>query len=523
MNNTNRFNLVDELQKPEFYSHSVQLPIQVIQTHISWVFLTGDYAYKLKKTVDFGFLDFSTLEKRKYFLNQELEMNRLLAPDIYLEVLPIALSGDHLVLNGSGQPIEYVLKMRQFPQESIFINLFKQGKLTANNLRELAKVVAEFHGKTRTDEYVISFGSIDKIKESIDENYQITKPYIGIVQTLKKYQETQQFTDLFLIEKKGIFESRKNQGKIKECHGDLHLKNICLWKNKIQLFDRIEFNEEFRFVDVMYDIAFTVMDLDVRGRKDLSNIFLNSYLEQTGDWEGLQVLPLYLSRQAYVRAKVTSMLLDDPNISSEEKQEASQTARDYYHLAWEYTKQSSGCMILMSGLSGSGKTTVAQYLAPKINAIHIRSDAVRKHLAQISLTETGSENLYTPQMNEKTYNYLLDLGIMLSIEGFQVILDAKFDRLYWREKALTIGKNHQLPVYIIHCQAPLEILSDRLSERQGDISDATPNLLQQQQETADPLTDTEQTYVKTLDTTKDWQQELDFWLDSKQDLLGNRS
>lgn len=503
--------LIKQMQKPDFYPHPVREPIQLRQTHASFVLLTGDYAYKLKKSVNFGFLDFSTLAKRRHFLNEELRMNQAIAPDIYLEVLPITQAGDKFILGGMGEPREYVLKMNQFPQENLLIEMFERGTLTEAILEELGKVVAQFHTQTIANDYIRSFGEVEKIKAAIDENYNQSQKYIGIAQTQKQYQETKQFTDTFFSEKKDLFKQRQDNDKIRECHGDLHLKNICFWHNKIQLFDRIEFNESFRFVDVMYDVAFTVMDLDVRKRKDFSNIFLNTYLEQTGDWEGLQVLPLYLSRQAYVRAKVNSLLIDDPAISEEDKQVAIQTAADYYRLAWEYTKTSKGQLILMSGLSGSGKTTVAKQLAKQINAIHLRSDAVRKHLAGISLSQRGPDELYTPQMSQKTYDRLLELAKMLVRQGFSVILDAKYDRQKWRESAIASARSNSIPLRIVYCSAPIEVLRDRISQRTKDISDATPDLLVHQQATAEPFSEQEQAYVTTIDTSDpDWISQLDF-------------
>ena len=230
-----------------------------------------------------------------------------------------------------------------------------------------------------------------------------------------------EYTDKFFAERSQLFDSRIQNNWIRECHGDLHLRNICFWNDKILLFDCIEFNEPFRFADVMYDTAFAVMDLEARQRKDLGNDFLNTYVEQTGDWEGLQVLPLYLSRQAYVRAKVNSFLLDDPGVPVAVKEEAAATAADYYRQAWEYTKPRQGQLILMSGLSGSGKSTVARQLSRKLGAIHIRSDAERKHLGGIPLQQRGGEELYTAEMTQKTYERLLSLGIMLATEGFAVI------------------------------------------------------------------------------------------------------
>ena len=209
------------------------------------------------------------------------------------------------------------------------------------------------------------------------------------------------------------------------------------------LFDCIEFNEPFRFVDVMFDIAYAVMELEGLQRPDLCNAYLNTYVEETGDWEGLQVLPLYVSRQSYVRGKVISFLLDDPGIPADEKEKAKETAAGYYKMAWQYTKPRQGKLILMSGLSGSGKSTVARYLARKIGAIQIRSDAVRKHLAGISLYEKGGADLYSAQMNEKTYGRLLELGIMLASAGYPVILDAKYDRTALRSEAIAQAEKHR--------------------------------------------------------------------------------
>ncbi len=258
----------------------------------------------------------------------------------------------------------------------------------------------------------------------------------------------------------------------------------------------------------MYDVAFAVMDLEARRRKDLGNAFLNTYIEQTGDWEGLQVLPLYLSRQAYVRAKVTSFLLDDPGVPDDAKQEASATASDYYRLAWQYTKSNQGRLILMSGLSGSGKTTVARHLARPLGAIHLRSDAVRKHLAGIPIEQRGGADLYRPEMSEKTYKRLLDLGIKLASQGFTVILDAKYDRQVLRQEAIAHAQSQQLPIQIIHCNAPEDVLRDRLLSRTGDVSDATADLLTQQQAAAEFFTDAEQSLVTTLDTTQGWASQL---------------
>jgi len=402
-----------------------------------------------------------------------------------------------------------VLKMRQFPQEALFISLFEHGQLDEKLLEELGRVVAQFHTTAQTNDYIRAFGAAARVREAIDENYEQTQQYIGGPQTQMQFTETQQYTNKFFEQRSQLFTNRIANNWIRECHGDLHLRNICLWQGKILLFDCIEFNEPFRFVDVMFDAAFTVMDLEARQRPDLGNAFLNTYVEQTGDWLGLQLLPLYLTRQAYVRAKVNSFLLDDSDVTAAAKQQAYSTAAAYYELAWRYTQPRSGGLILMSGLSGSGKSTVARHLARQLTAIHIRSDAVRKHLGGIGLFERGGEQLYSAQMSQKTYEHLLFLGITLASQGFLVILDGKYDRQQLRMAAIEQAQLQHLPLQILHCTAPLQVLRHRLQSRRGDIADATAELLETQQAAAESFAEVEQSYLKTIDTAQPLEPQLE--------------
>lgn len=495
--------LIQQMLEPEFYPHPVTEPIALIQTHISFVLLTGDYVYKIKKPVNFGFVDFSTLDKRKHFCYEELRLNQRTAPDLYLEVLPIVQERDRVLFSPDAEEIsviEYAIKMRQFPQETLLINMFERGELTEKHLETLGKELAKIHRNAPTSDYIRKFGEVARIRDAMNNNYRQTEKYIGSVQTPQQYEETRGYTEQFFEHNQELFKQRIEKDKIRECHGDLHLKNVAFWQDKIVIFDCIEFNEPFRYVDFIYDVAFTVMDLESRSRKDLANAFLNTYLEHTGDWEGVQVLPLYLSRQAYVRAKVNSLMLDDSAISPEEKDQILPLASHYYTLAWEYTQPRQGKIILMSGLSGSGKSTIARYLSRKINAIHIRSDAVRKHIAGIDLYEKGSADVYTPEMTQKTYQRLGELGVMLAKQGFSVILDAKYDRLYLRENAINLAKENQLEIQIIYCNAPVEVLRERLQKRVGDITDAKVDLLASQLESAEPFSELEKDFVQEIDT-----------------------
>ncbi|MGF1522408.1 MAG: AAA family ATPase [Leptolyngbyaceae cyanobacterium] len=492
--------LMQQMLQPEFYPHPVETPVQLIQTHVSYVFLTGEYAYKVKKAVDFGFLNYSTLEKRHHFCQEELRLNKRAAAPIYLEVLPITQQGETYTLGLAEAPAEYAVKMRQFPQSTLLSQMFEQGELTEALLRQLAEAIARFHQTAETNDYIRGFGTVEQIRQAIDENYDQTVDFMGGPQTQLQFDATKAYTDTFFATQQVLLQQRVAQDKIRACHGDLHLNNICYWQDQLLLFDCIEFNEPFRFVDVMFDIAYIVMDLTVQGRKDLAAIFLSHYVEQTGDWEGLQVLPLYVSRQSYVRAKVTSFLLNDPSVSEANKQQASAKAAPYYTLAWSYVQPQTGRILLMSGLSGSGKSTVARELSRQLGAIYLRSDAVRKHLAGIPVEQRGDDSLYTPTMNRKTYDRLIALGTLLASQGYTVILDAKFDRETTRQAAIAQAQSQALPLTIVHCTAPLEILKQRVQARQDDIADATLAVLAKQ--TLDPFTTAETDHLVTVDTTQ---------------------
>jgi len=499
MSDTTKPALIEQMLSPEFYSHPVQTPIRLVQTHISYVLLTGDYAYKVKKPLDFGFLNYATLERRKHFCHEELRLNQRGAGEVYLEVLPITQQGDRYCLGGSGAPVEYTVKMRQFPQDRLLSRYFDRGELTPEMLQELAQVVAAFHQAAPSSDYVRSFGEISQVRQSIDENYDQTEQYVGGPQTQQQFDQTRAYTDRFFAEQQALFQSRIDSGQIRECHGDLHLNNICYWHDKYLLFDCIEFNEPFRFVDVMFDIAYVVMDLEAQNRSDLSTLFLNTYVEQTGDWDGLQILPLYVSRQTYVRAKVTSFLLNDPSVPDDEKQAAQETAARYYRLAWQYAQPRQGTLTLMSGLSGSGKSTVARSIAARTGAIQIRSDAVRKHLGGIDLQRQGDSSLYSPEMTQKTYARLVDLASRLLDAGYSVILDAKYDRLQHRQPIIAAAAARQVPLQIIYCDAPQAVREDRIRSRQ-DIADATVEVMKQQ--TFESFTAEEQPYLCSVDTTQ---------------------
>ncbi len=498
--------IIEQMLLPEFYEHPVTEPIQLLQTHISFVLLTGDFAYKVKKPMNFGFLDFSTLEKRKYFCEEELRLNRRLAPELYLSVLPIIETDGKYHFDktetgtSTGTVLEYAIAMPEFSQEDLLIEMFASGRLTVDHVKQIGEQLAAFHQRAETNDHINSFGTMEAVRAVANDNYASTEKYIGIAQTEEQFAQTRAYTEQFFAENAALFSDRIAKGKVRECHGDMHLKNICLYQDKIQIFDCIEFNEPFRNSDVLYDAAFLLMDLQFRGRSDLANIFLNTYLENTGDYEGCVLLPLHCSMRAYIRAKVTSFLLDDPNIPANVKAIAQAEAAAYYKLAWEYTQPKQGKLIIMSGVSGSGKSTTAKAIASEQDAIYLRSDAIRKQLAGIELMQRGGDDIYTAEMTVKTYTRLAELGSLLASKGFTVILDAKYDRVSLRSQAIASAQAHNISVEIIYCDAPVEVLQQRLRDRSAannDIADATVELLASQQSAFEDFTTEELALIRS--------------------------
>jgi aminoglycoside phosphotransferase family enzyme len=310
--------------------------IELIQTHISFVFVTEKFVYKMKKAVNFGFLDFSTLDKRRFFCEKELELNRRLCPDIYLEVASINKSNT-IKIGGSGETVEYALKMKRLPQEKIMTVLLKENKVDEKTIDQLAKIIANFHSEAQTNSEINQYGSLKIVKTNWDENFAQTQKYIGQTISKDQFEFTQNQINSFMENNRELFENRIKAGKVRDCHGDMHSGNIFL-TDDICIFDAIEFNDRFRYSDVASDVAFLAMDLDFQEKASLSNYFIERYLAYSNDKELLSVLPFYKCYRAYVRGKVISFKLDDPNVSVEEKTAAAKEAQAYFKLAAEYAK-----------------------------------------------------------------------------------------------------------------------------------------------------------------------------------------
>jgi hypothetical protein len=327
--------VVEALMRLEAYDEETD-KVELTQTHISFVFLTRSFVYKVKKAVDFGFLDFTTLEKRHFFCERELELNRRLCGDMYLEVVPINRSSV-IKIKGEGETIEYAVKMKRMPQEKMMSKLLEDNKVDNKLIDEIAKTIAEFHSKAETSKRISEFGSLAIIETNWKENFEQTRGSIGKTISIKDFELICETIDDFMKKNASFFEERMAEGRVRDCHGDIHSGNIFV-ADRIYIFDAIEFNERFRYSDVASDIAFLAMDLDFKERTDLSNSFVGRYVRYSEDQELTKLLPFYKCYRAYVRGKVISFKLKDPSVGSEEKSAAMKEAKAYFKLAFTYAK-----------------------------------------------------------------------------------------------------------------------------------------------------------------------------------------
>ncbi len=327
--------LIQALLDPKAYPEPPER-VELAQTQISYVFLAGEYVYKIKKPVDMGFLDYTTLDKRLYFCRKEVELNKRLCADVYLGVEPITKERGHYLIGGKGEAKEYAVKMRRLPQEAMMDVLLKQNKVTPGMVEKVAGILVDFHKKAATSEEITKLGGIDAVIQNTSENFAQTEKYFGIIEP-ETYNRIKIFTEDFIKVNRPLFLKRMAESKVRDCHGDLHAAHICFYKG-ICIYDCIEFIDRMRYTDVAADIAFLAMDLDHYGRQDLSENFINAYVNISGDKELLKLLNFYKCYRAYVRGKVNCFQYDDKHISAEEKEKIAANARSYFKLAETYTE-----------------------------------------------------------------------------------------------------------------------------------------------------------------------------------------
>ncbi len=500
--------LIKSLQDPSLYDHPVAR-FEVIETHISWVLLTGSYAYKLKKPVDFGFVNFTTLERRKFFCEEELRLNQRLAPAWYLGVVAITGTLDRPRLGGSGQAIEYAVKMKQFPHEARLDLVLARRELTRARIDAEVSAIADFHARAAVAGRDSPFGTAERVAQRVQENLSTIREYLadpGHLPLVERLDSRSRAEHAALAQ---TFAARKRDGFIRECHGDLHLGNMAWVDDEPVIFDCIEFNDDLRWIDVMSEFAFLVMDLDHRGASALARRALNAYLEFTGDYAGLRVLPYYYAYRSLVRAKVACLRLGQKDLDASERAAASHEVRGYLDLAERPPTSARPLLIITHGVSGSGKTHVAQAVVETLGAIRIRSDVERKRLVgRSSRSRAPAEpggGIYTTDLTERTYARLGELAGASLDAGFSVVVDATSLKRAQRDGLRAVARSRSAPSVILAVRAPESVLRDRIAARARagrDASDADLAVLDRQWRGIEALTDEERRATVTVDTAR---------------------
>jgi len=454
-------------------------PVEHIETHISHVYLAGDFAYKLKKPVNFGFLDFTTRDRRRHFCDEELRLNRRLAPDWYIDVVPVCRDGGRYWLApggcATGSATESAVRMKRLPEGGLLDRLATVSQLRVETMDNIATQLATFHAHADRSPAIRQLGGIDAIRAPAIQNFEQMERFVGKVFDHGAHQDLRNNTVGFLETHHDWFVARQHSGQIIDGHGDLHLRNMCLADRQVVIFDCIEFNPALRAGDTMNDIGFLTMDLDHRRLPAHRNRFLNQYLEQSADYAGLPVLDFYQSYRACVRAKVSALEIEqDPALAGE--------ARAYLALAAQYFRPAGAGLLVTCGLSGSGKTTIARQLADVTGAVVIRSDAIRKHLCGVPLLARGNSSMYAPDVTTRTYDALRRHAHAVIASGRWVILDAVHAYRHERQAAAALAQELSVPFGIVHCTAPVHDLRERLRQRMArpDVSDAGVAVLDQQ-------------------------------------------
>ncbi|MBF0586130.1 AAA family ATPase [Prosthecochloris sp. N3] len=495
----------DALRTPDAYPHCVK-DITVVETHISLVFLTGEYAYKLKKPVNLGFLDFSTLERRRRFCRKELELNRRLCRELYLDVLPVTEDAGRVAIGGKGKIIDYVVKMKQFDRELELDRLLDSGKLTRQHIDEISELVASFHLQLPPAGTETPYGSPERILKTVLNNFLQTAPLAVSAHENDRLGKLRTWTEQEHHRLEAQFIHRKNSGCIRQCHGDMHTGNMVIFNGRICIFDGIEFNPELSFIDLMSEVAFFVMDLVHRHHPEFAWRFLNDYLAATGDYEGIQLLRFYAVYRAMVRAKVTAIRYSQETLERE-RTDTREEHLSFLAVAERFAARQQPLLIMTTGVSGSGKTTLAREISSRLPALHCRSDIERKRLFGLdALAHTAPRDkhrIYGEEAGRKTYNRLLEVAESCLAAGYHVILDATYLKQSNRLEGIALAERVGAQPLILDCNASVGILQSRVEHRLSegrDPSEANPDILREQLKNRDPLSDEEKKIAVTIDT-----------------------
>ncbi len=504
--------LLERLLSPAAYPHPVT-SVRLIETHISWVFLTGDYVYKVKKPVNFGFLDFSSLERRRHFCEEEVRLNRRFAPTLYLDAVPIVgppaaariLSADEI--SGEGEPIEWAVRLRQFDEAGRLDRLLDSGGLSQQGCEDLAGEMARIQDRLEIADVASPWGTTEAVASAIDSTLGRLREHRPEIR--ERVGSLELAVHRRLAACSGAIEARRRAGRVRQCHGDLHLANIVWHEGRFVPFDSIEFSESLRWIDVASDVAFLAMDLESRGRADLSATFTSSWIEAANDHQAALVLPVYMIYRAVVRATVAAIRSTQskagPHADPAAAAAANAESDRYLAVAERLLVDRRPILVATSGVSGSGKTTVAGEVAAALGAVRLRSDVERKRLFGMAATDRPRDavqdaELYSSETSRRTYARLAERARLILAAGTSVVVDAACNRRWERRMLADAAREAGVPMVWLSLEVPEAVAVARVAARQAvgtDASDASVDVVRAQFAAREPIQPEE--FVRTPD------------------------
>jgi aminoglycoside phosphotransferase family enzyme/predicted kinase len=505
--------LIAAMLRPEFYPHNPS-NVEFRQTHISYVFLAGPYVYKVKKAVKFPFLDYSTLEKRRHFYEEEVRLNRRLAPNTYLGTVGICRAKgsfflDEKNLSDAESIVEFAVKMNRLPEDRMLTSLIRDASVKPEHIAEIAQKLAAFHEAAACDKSAL-YGSPQVIASKVGDNFRETRRFIGRTIGKSSFDTIQSYSEGFLKENSALLERRLSEARVREGHGDLRAEHICL-VNDIEIFDCVEFDEGLRYGDVASEAGFLSMDLDFLGEADLSTKFENAYASAARDPGLSALLPFYKCYRAYVRGKVESLKSEEQDLTEYERRQASLQALRYFLLSTRYANRACKPMLLVTcGLVATGKSTVARLLSARTGFPVFDSDHVRKKVAGISPTTRAREGyqkgIYTREFTRHTYKALLKAADERLAAGQGVIIDATFSDPQHRNLVTDLASRHNVPLLFVECHTDENTIRQRLTDRRNDEhepSDATWAVYEQMRAEYHPLSEIPDSCHFEIDTERE--------------------